>query len=35
VRSPEAFAEAVPSRADEILLRVYRRGMFTFVVLRR
>lgn len=35
VTSPEQFEGAVASDAGEILLRVYRRGMFTFVVLRR
>ncbi|MEO1228444.1 MAG: DegQ family serine endoprotease [Myxococcota bacterium] len=35
VRSPSQFASAIEKDADEILLRVYRRGMFTFVVLRR
>ena len=35
VRSPTEFANAVPDKAKEILLRVYQRGVFTFVVLRR
>ena len=35
VDSPEEFAAAASSDAETVLLRVYRRGMFTFVVLRR
>lgn len=34
VRTVEDFDKAVPADAKEILLRVFRRGMFTFVVLR-
>ncbi len=34
VATPADFADAVPKGATEVVLRVYRRGMFTFVVLR-
>ena len=35
VGSVDAFAKALPKGASEVLLRVYKRGVFTFVVLRR
>lgn len=35
VSSPSEFVKAVPKDAKEVLLRVFRRGIFTFVVLRR
>ncbi len=35
VRSARAFERAIPGKSKEILLRLYKRGGFTFVVLRR
>ena len=35
ISSPSELASAVSEDADEVLLRVFRRGTFTFVVLRR
>ena len=35
VRSMGSFRRAIPKKAKEILLRIYKRGAFTFVVLRR
>ncbi len=35
IRSPKEFAKAIPKDSKEVLLRVYRRGVFTYLILRK